>query len=459
MTRFLGPCHLKYVRYPLLLDTVNSFELLGTPLHRRLGVACLDRPGVGVYNDVFRPGKRRLFVRRPGVTRVDAVLGLLPEGRHLRVLEPHRVICQLLNGLQVVALLNSPPRIVLLVLEPPPQELLRPGDVLGVLEDGPGPRLQPVEPASRPLWDKHVVHVPGDLRLVLLGSEVDARAVEGGCDLPRQEGAVVAAVVPGRAGLVVAVLPCLGELPHGIYELGLVERDRLLVLGNLHGAMGPHVGIGEIRWIAGAVPKSLAKRMAGRLTLLGHGMVFIPCHVELVAVLGVGYTGFLEPADSIVAGVVAEAGGDAQPPVAHLARLQNVLLEAATTLAELLCFLGEVHQVVPIQEIPGRPQLHEVHTTGLYCRRDLGLQIRPVQKVDGHRDTSHLAPLLCLFLEEILGGCNEVSGLKNRKLCSLNDGWGSEDLPSQPTYSGHTQTSNSSLNEIPPTHLLLCLPS
>ena len=150
-----------------------------------------------------------------------------------------------------------------------------------------------------------MVDVLRDLRLVLLGSEVDARAVECGRDLPRQERTVVVAVVPGRAGLVVAVLPRLDELPHGIHEFRLVEQDCLAVLVNLHGAMGPHVGIGETRGVTGAVSESLAKRMAGRLALLGDGVVFVPCHVELVAVLGVGYTGFLEPTDPIVDGIVA----------------------------------------------------------------------------------------------------------------------------------------------------------
>jgi hypothetical protein len=52
------------------------------------------------------------------------------------------------------------------------------------------------------------------------------------------------------------------------------------------------------------VAEGLSKGVASRLALLGDGVVFVPRQIDLVAILGVGATGFFKPADPVVHGTV-----------------------------------------------------------------------------------------------------------------------------------------------------------
>src|SRR6266542_2079045 len=106
-----------------------------------------------------------------------------------------------------------------------------------------------------------------ELVLAPLGRDVDARAVEGGRDLAREERPVVARVVPGEAPLVA------GVLPEGLHELDRLERflavEDDLLAGPVHfsAAEAPRERVGPRRCIAEGVAKRLANGMALLLEL------------------------------------------------------------------------------------------------------------------------------------------------------------------------------------------------
>jgi hypothetical protein len=90
--------------------------------------------------------------------------------------------------------------------------------------------------------------------------DVDRRAVERRADVAGKERAVVVAVVPGEAALVVRVLI---ELRHEAYRLdGFRRVEHHLAFGvDFLAAEGPQVRIGEGRRVAEGVAERLADRV------------------------------------------------------------------------------------------------------------------------------------------------------------------------------------------------------
>src|SRR5215471_14030763 len=83
-----------------------------------------------------------------------------------------------------------------------------------------------------------------DLLRVALGEDVDARAVEGGAELSRVEGAVVGGVVPPEPALVAGVLPERGHPLDGVHGVLAVEHYLLARLVRLHAPERPEKPMG-----------------------------------------------------------------------------------------------------------------------------------------------------------------------------------------------------------------------
>src|SRR6266511_3027311 len=128
---------------------------------------------------------------------------------------------------------------------------------------------------GRPVRDGPMLHVLDqglaflvfELVLAPLGRDVDARAVEGGRDLAREERPVVARVVPGEAPLVA------GVLPEGLHELDrldrflAVEHNLLARLVYFCASEAPRERVGPRRGIAERVAERLPDGMALLLEL------------------------------------------------------------------------------------------------------------------------------------------------------------------------------------------------
>src|SRR5215471_5623767 len=84
--------------------------------------------------------------------------------------------------------------------------------------------------------------------------KVNTGAVQGTADGFSQEGAIVAAVVPGQATLVTGRKPKLFQELYGSQGLLAVEYDFAFVI-DFHAAKGPHERIGK----TGRVTKSMAQ--------------------------------------------------------------------------------------------------------------------------------------------------------------------------------------------------------
>ncbi len=165
----------------------------------------------------------------------------------------------------------------------PPQEVLRRLVVLRVGRQH--MRVVGVhgELAGRALGQSRVQDVGLQLRIllgdVLVGIaqrlDVDRGAVERRGNGLREERAVVVGVVPGKAALVMRVLP---ETGHELDRLDglLAVDDHLAVRFDFLAAPGPHVGVGERRRVAEGVTERLADRTALRFQLLGDLAVLLP---------------------------------------------------------------------------------------------------------------------------------------------------------------------------------------
>ena len=202
-------------------------------------------------------------------------------------------------------------------------------------------------------------------------------------------------------------------------------------------------------------PEGLTEGLPLCLALLGDIEVLVPGQVNLGAVLGVGHADFLEQVDSIGHGRIRHAVRDTQISAVHRRRVCDELLEAASCLGERLGLGRQVHQVVLVQVVPGRPQLHDVHAAGLDSRRDLRLQVGPVQEVGAHLDAVRLAPLRGLLLVKVLPGGDEVRPLQDRQLRPLDDRRRlAEDLSGQRSEGGDAHAGGPDLQELTPTQLL-----
>src|SRR4029079_5634590 len=117
------------------------------------------------------------------------------------------------------------------------------------------------------------------LRLEFTGAvecrDVNRRAIQRRTDVARQERAVVVAVVPREAALIVRVLP---ELLHEGERLDrLLRVDRHLALGVAFlAAIGPKQRIREGRRVAEGVAKRLADGALRGLQLLADLVVLLP---------------------------------------------------------------------------------------------------------------------------------------------------------------------------------------
>ena len=132
-----------------------------------------------------------------------------------------------------------------------------------------------------------MAHVVGNVGHALLpGHEVDARAVRGGADLLGEECPVVAAVVPGEAARLKAVVPGLLHELDGPVGGGGVD-GHLAGLVDLGPAEAPHQGIAEHRRITEGVAQGLTEREALGLALRADSEVLIPGARHLHAEIGV----------------------------------------------------------------------------------------------------------------------------------------------------------------------------
>ena len=117
---------------------------------------------------------------------------------------------------------------------------------------------------------------PLSSRITWFGSrEVDAGAVDGRRDGARQERAIVAGVIPARAGGIHGVIPEGLEELQGLQRLLATDGDpsRLVALG---GAEAPEEGIRKIHRVAVGVTDRLADGMPRRLPLLALAPQLIP---------------------------------------------------------------------------------------------------------------------------------------------------------------------------------------
>ncbi len=93
--------------------------------------------------------------------------------------------------------------------------------------------------------------------------------------------------------------------------------------------------------------------------------------------------------------------------------LRHVVLETAAAPADLLGLGGHIHQIVLVQVVGRRPQLHDIDPASVDGRGYLGLHVRPAQEVGHDGDAGQFAPLLGLLPEEILGCADKVGPLQD----------------------------------------------
>src|SRR4030095_6459079 len=189
------------------LGLVDLLQLPVRPLHRVLGSHALDALREHVDDDVLREGLGGLAAGRAGMPDLPRVLQGFGKHRGLRVLAPERVVlvqaragnAEGVHGLEV----GIEPRPVHVVADKVLGELL----FLAVLHHAAVPGGKPVK---APRGSRRIVPVIGplvDVGELLPRRHVDAGGVAGEGDLAGEEGAVVVAIVPGKAALVEALLP------------------------------------------------------------------------------------------------------------------------------------------------------------------------------------------------------------------------------------------------------------
>src|SRR5204862_5111068 len=120
---------------------------------------------------------------------------------------------------------------------------------------------------------------------LLLGFEVNRGAIVGGADGARQEGAVVARIIPSEPAFVHRLLPQGDREFDRLDRLLAVQRDGFLVVTDLPAAPRPEIGVPPAGSVTEGMHGGLPERPALGLHFLPGVAVFVPGSRELAVLV------------------------------------------------------------------------------------------------------------------------------------------------------------------------------